>query len=150
MRIESMRHFLLLLIAVCSCTALVADDQPGVTITVTVTNIPGVKGDLLIGFYATEKSFTKEPLPQSPKIDLTSGDDVTAKISGVMPGTYAIAVVQDLNENGKLDRTVVGMPREPLGFSVISTIPRGKPKFDACAFEVGKKDLEMTIALVVK
>ena len=145
-----MKPFLLLVIAVFSSTALVADDQSGVTITVTVTNIPGAKGDLLVGFYDSEKSFTKEPLPQSPKTDLTSGNDVTAKISGVMPGKYAIAVVHDLNGNGKLDKTLIGMPKEPLAFSVIRTIPRGKPKFDACAFEVGKKDLEMTIALVVK
>ena len=145
-----MKHFLLLVIAVFSSTALVADDQPGVTITVTVTNISGARGDLLVGFYDTKKSFTKEPLPQSPKIDLTSGDDVTAKISGVIPGKYAIAVVHDLNGNGKLDKTVIGMPKEPLAFSVIRTIPRGKPKFDACAFEVGNEDLKMTIALLAK
>ena len=75
---------------------------------------------------------------------------MTVKISGVMPGKYAIAVVHDLNGNGKLDKTVIGMPKEPLAFSVIRTIPRGMPKFDACAFEVGKRDLEMTIALAVK
>jgi len=125
-------------------------NELGVTITVTVTNIPEAKGDLLVGLYNTEKSFTKDPMPVSPVIDLTSGEDVVAKISGVMPGVYAIAVVQDFNENGKLDKTIVGMPKEPLAFSVITEIPRGKPNFKACSFQVGEEDVEMTIALVLK
>lgn len=34
------------------------------------------------------------------------------------PGRYAIAVYQDKNKNGKLDKNFFGMPKEPYGFSV--------------------------------
>ena len=40
-----------------SCAAPLFADE-GVTVTVTVTNIPGVKGDLLIGLYPSAESFT--------------------------------------------------------------------------------------------
>ena len=122
----------------------------GVTVTVTVTNIPGAKGNLLVGLYDSEKNFLKKPYQNSPKIPVTGTGNVTATIPNVVPGTYAISVIQDLNGNGKLDRSLVGMPKEPLAFSVIKKIPRGKPKFSACSFQVGDEDVNMTISLVLE
>jgi uncharacterized protein (DUF2141 family) len=122
----------------------------GVTLTVTVTNVPGAKGNMLIGLYDSVESFTDTPLAESPKIAVTSVGDLVATIANVKPGTYAIAVIQDLNGNGKLDRNFIGMPKEPLAFSVIKEIPKGKPDFVACSFEVKDEDLAMTIPLTVK
>jgi uncharacterized protein (DUF2141 family) len=119
-------------------------------LTVTVTNIPGAKGNLLIGLYDSEASFTDEPLAISPKIPVTSSDDVNTTIEGLKPGTYAIAVIQDLNGNGELDRNFLGMPKEPLAFSVITEIPKGKPDFTACSFKIVDADIAMTIPLVLK
>tara|TARA_R110002096_G_scaffold23303_2_gene74231 strand:+ start:1164 stop:1604 length:441 start_codon:yes stop_codon:yes gene_type:complete len=124
--------------------------EPGITISVTVTNIPGAKGELLVGLYDSDENFTKKPLAQSTVAELTSQDDVTVEIENVLPGTYAIAVIQDLNENGKLDKSILGMPKEPLAFSVIKEISRGKPKFTACSFDVGDEPIEMTISMVVE
>lgn len=124
--------------------------QEGVTLTVTVTNIPGAKGNLLVGLYNSEKTFLKKPVRNSPKIPVTAEEDVTTTIEGVTPGTYAISVIQDLNGNGKLDKNLVGMPKEPLAFSVIKKIPRGRPTFEACSFEVGEDDISMTISLVTE
>jgi len=122
----------------------------GFSLTITVTNIPGAKGNLLIGLYDSAASFTDEPLPSSPKIAVTSTDDVNATIENLKPGTYAVAVIQDLNGNGELDRNFLGMPKEPLAFSVITEIPKGKPEFSACAFEIKDADVALTIPLVLK
>lgn len=35
----------------------------------------------------------------------------------VAPGAYAVAAYQDVNGNGRLDRTALGLPLEPYGFS---------------------------------
>lgn len=119
-------------------------------LTVTVTNLPGARGNLLIGLYDSEVSFTDEPLAISPKIPLTSGDDVNTTIEGLRPGTYAIAVIQDLNGNGELDRNFLGLPKEPLAFSVIREIPKGKPDFKDCAFKIVDADVVLTIPLVLE
>lgn len=126
------------------------DDSATRSLTVTVTNIPGAKGELLVGIYDTAESFTGKPLPASPKLPVTSTSNITTTISGLKPGTYAIAVIQDLNGNGELDRNILGMPVEPLAFSVIGEIPRGKPKFDACSFEIRDADVALTLPLVLK
>ena len=117
---------------------------------VTVTNIPGAKGNLLVGLYDSSRSFLRRPHPNSPKIRVTSRSSITATIRDVEPGTYAVSVIQDLNGNGRLDKSTFGMPTEPLAFSVIRKIPRGKPRFDACAFEVRNRDVRMTIPLVLE
>ncbi|MEM7602102.1 MAG: DUF2141 domain-containing protein [Verrucomicrobiota bacterium] len=138
-----------LFLAVFIPTILIGDED-GVNINITISNIPGVKGNLLVGLFDDESDFTKNPLPNSPKVAVTTTEPVAVTIPNVPPGRYAISVIQDLNENGKLDKSLVGMPKEPLAFSVIKVIPRGKPKFDSCAFTVGDGDVELTISLVTK
>ncbi|MEM6279101.1 MAG: DUF2141 domain-containing protein [Verrucomicrobiota bacterium] len=136
-----------LLVAVWPC---ILSAQEGVNVNVTVTNIPGAKGTLLIGLFDSSGSFTKRPMKNSPKVQVTSTSPVTVTIPNVPPGTYAVSVVQDLNGNGRLDKSVVGMPKEPLAFSRISKIPRGKPSFAACSFDVASSDVSMTIRLVTE
>ncbi len=125
-----------------------ADD--GADISVTVTNIPAAKGDLLIGLYNSATSFLVSPTEPSPKVPLKSTNPVSVRFVDVPPGTYAVAVIQDLNENGKLDKNFIGMPKEPLAFSVIEEIPKGKPKFSACSFEVAGENLSMVIPLTLE
>ncbi len=124
--------------------------EEGDALTVRVTDIPGVKGNLLVGLYETAESFTDSPMAESPKIELKTAEDQIVVFKDLKPGKYAIAVVQDLNKNGKLDRNFLGMPKEPLAFSVIKKIPKGKPKFEDCAFEIRDEPVAMVIALVTK
>ncbi len=139
-----------LAIAAILLAAAFAPAQETYTLTVTVTNIPASKGQLLVGVFDNAGSFTSRPLPQSPKIPVRSQSPVTARISGLKPGVYAVAVVHDLNGNGVLDRSPLGIPREPIGFSRIKRIPRGKPSFSACSFEIADRDVSMRIPLTVE
>lgn len=49
----------------------------------------------------------------------------------------AIAVFHDANSNGRLDKGLLGIPREGFGFSANPQIWRGAPKFDDCLVIVG-------------
>ena len=51
---------------------------------------------------------------------------------------YALAVYQDLNENGKLDRKKFGIPAEPFAFSNNALRRFGPPYFEQAKFSVGK------------
>jgi len=46
-----------------------------------------------------------------------SKKEITVKIPNLKPGEYAIAIIQDLNKNKKLDRNILKIPTEPYGFS---------------------------------
>jgi uncharacterized protein (DUF2141 family) len=64
----------------------------------------------------------------------------------VPPGTYAVAVFQDVNGNGRLDRTPLGLPLEPYGFSNDAGRLR-RPNFPAAAVEVGESDVQVGVRL---
>ena len=51
----------------------------------------------------------------------------------ILPGTYAIGVYIDENDNEKLDTNFLGMPKEQYGFSN-NARAFGIPKFEAASF----------------
>ncbi|GFO57237.1 hypothetical protein GMSM_42440 [Geomonas sp. Red276] len=63
------------------------------------------------------------------------------------PGKYALAVVHDENMNGKLDTTLLGIPKEGYGFSNDAKGVIGAPSFSAASFPYDGRDLELTIRL---
>lgn len=83
----------------------------------------------------------------------TFGQTIPARSDGLLftftevpPGTYAVAVFQDLNGNGRLDRTPLGLPLEPYGFS--NDAGRlGRPSFAAASIQVAYQDLRISVRL---
>ena len=62
---------------------------------------------------------------------------VVVSIPDVPVGTYAAQGFHDENDNGRLDRNILGLPKEAMGFSNDAPMRMGPPKFDMAAFEVG-------------
>jgi len=69
----------------------------------------------------------------------------TVTVPNVPPGTWAVLAYQDENDNGKLDRNLLGIPSENYGFSRDAVGRFGPPKFEAAAIEVGN---ETTVAAI--
>ncbi|MFQ5624920.1 MAG: DUF2141 domain-containing protein, partial [Paracoccaceae bacterium] len=68
--------------------------------------------------------------------------------SDLKPGTYAIAVYHDENENRELDRGFLGIPLEGFGFSNDSFIGFGAPDFADAAVTVPGKGTRITIHMI--
>ena len=64
------------------------------------------------------------------------------------PGTYAASLYEDSNGNHKLDRNLIGIPKEPVGVSGNPSRRFGPPRFGECSFPLGSTGLTITIALV--
>lgn len=81
------------------------------------------------------------------------GDDAPASagraqftFQDVAPGTYAVAAYQDSNGDGRLDRTGLGLPLEPYGFS--GTVSRrGRPDFNEAAFALREPGTALRVRL---
>lgn len=65
----------------------------------------------------------------------------------VEPGTWALAVLHDENANGRLDTTLLGVPKEGIGASREATRRLGEPRFDDARFEAGAEDLHLRVAM---
>jgi uncharacterized protein (DUF2141 family) len=113
-------------------------------LTVTVTGITPVKGDLYLALHIRPQYFN---IPDSAflkaklKIDASSE---TYIFENVPTGKYALAVYQDENLNGKLDANELGLPKE--GYALSGKPGPGKPKFDEAAFTIsGNQTLDLTM-----
>jgi outer membrane protein len=56
-------------------------------------------------------------------------------LTGVPPGTYALVVHHDENDNGQFDKNLIGIPVEPIAISR-GYRPKGPPIFAPAAFEL--------------
>jgi uncharacterized protein (DUF2141 family) len=61
-------------------------------------------------------------------------------------GTYAIAAFQDLDGSGRLERTPLGLPTKPYGFSN-GAGRRGRPDFAAAAFALDEPGAVVRVRL---
>jgi uncharacterized protein (DUF2141 family) len=59
-------------------------------------------------------------------------------VKGIPAGTWAVLAYQDENGNGELDRNLIGIPKEPYGFSRDARSKFGPPGFEDAAIEVGE------------
>ena len=66
--------------------------------------------------------------------------------SDVPPGTYAVAAFQDVDGDGRLGRTGLGLPTEPYGFSN-GAGRRGRPDFAAAAFRLPEPGTALRVRL---
>lgn len=78
-----------------------------------------------------------------------AGDKTTVELQ-LPVGRYAIAVIHDENSNHKLDRNMVGIPKEGFGFANNPKVNLSAPSFDKAAIQVTCPVTETTIHLIYK
>ena len=78
-----------------------------------------------------------------------TGNKTTVELQ-LPPGRYGIAVIHDENSNHKLDRNMIGWPKEGFGFANNPKVGLSAPSFDKAAIQVGCPIAETTIHLIYK
>lgn len=98
-----------------------------------VDNIKDIKGSLIISVYNQEKSFdANENYISRQKINVDK-NTLTIAFGDLPAGNYAIKCYQDVNNNGKIDLSGMGIPEEPFGSSGKSTF-FGPPSYSDAMF----------------
>lgn len=114
-----------------------AAQAPAETLTVTVTGLRGGKGSLFMTVWNDEGRFLGDVSQAAARRKVpVSGPEMTVVVEGLPRGVYAVTAFQDENGNGELDRSFIGLPREPVGASNDARGKMGPPKFKAAAFEL--------------
>ncbi|MEA5516029.1 DUF2141 domain-containing protein [Nodularia sp. UHCC 0506] len=111
--------------------------EPTATLTVVVKGISSQKGEICMGIYSRAKGFpmSTEDVLKSACVQ-PQGNTLTHIFSGLKPGTYAVAVVDDQNGDRKLNKDFIGIPKEGFGLSRNPTvsIATGTPSFYDASF----------------
>ncbi len=105
------------------------------TVSVRIANINAAKGSVRLAVFTTAEDFKEnENAVFGRVIPLSSRGDVSLDIPLEEGKTHGIALFHDLNDNGKLDKTLVGIPKEPYAFSNNPKAKWEKPSFSDISF----------------
>lgn len=105
------------------------------SLNITIANLKSDKGKCLIYLYKSEEGFPDKPQAAFKKIvnEIKSGKSYT-QINDIPHGVYAVAVVHDENDNGKMETNFIGIPKEGIGVSNNVKGSFGPPKFKDAKF----------------
>ena len=115
------------------------------TVQVVVDGVRDARGHVRIGV-CTKPEFLGETCRYHALVTARPGS-VTARIGDIVPGTYAVAVYQDIDDSGRLKRNFFGLPREDVGFSRDPPLGSGPPGFDASAISIGEAGGRIVVRL---
>ncbi len=130
----------------CALSALIAGGAPAeptkkapkseATLIVEVTNLRNEKGRVAVAVFDSEDAFPDQERALQGKLVKIKGSRAKVTFKSLKPGTYAVAVLHDENENDEMDFNFLGMPLEGYGFSNDASAMFGPPSFDAAAFRL--------------
>jgi uncharacterized protein (DUF2141 family) len=133
----------------CLAAAAAAQQAP-CTLTVQVDGFRNQKGTLGVRVFKTSDGWPE----QDGKALFDSGFPIAGKERSLHvslpPGRYAVAVLHDENSNHKMDRNLLGIPKEGFGFSDNPKVWLSAPPFDAAAFDLACPATDVRIHLIYK
>jgi uncharacterized protein (DUF2141 family) len=109
----------------------------GHALTVTVTDAKTQDGQLLIALFTKEEGFPAD-VSKAVKTATVAIDKPSHTFEKLPAGKYVVVVVHDRNKNGKVDKSLLGPPKEPIGLSNHPKIspPNHMPNFEKAKVEV--------------
>ena len=133
-----------LLALAATTTAIAAHAAEPACIQVEVQNLRPQEGTLMIAAYTDPADYKARKSSTSLQVRAGASTTQTVQLCGLSGEMVALSMYQDLNGNGKLDTSVLGMPTEPWGAS-------GKPPaMSAPTWETTQVPLAAGSTIVVK
>lgn len=134
--------------AAVAMVALAGTAQAG-TLTLDVTGVAAGKGPVVVALYDSGKDFLRKPTRTLtiPTPAAANAGVTKLQLADLPPGDYAVALYQDLNNNGKMDTNLFGIPSEPTGISNNAVGKYGPPAYEDAHFTMPADDKSLAIAL---
>ena len=117
-------------------------DEKG-NLSLTLTNIPDNKGKLMIGVSDQDGFLDKAVTGKS--VDAKGKNEITVTFKDLDYGQYAISVLHDKNENGKMDFNQQGMPQEDWAMSGTNP-PDQQPQWELAKFSFDQSDQKIKLS----
>ena len=105
--------------------------------------ISEIKGNLGILLFNSEDGYpeTSKKALRSYTIKVES-ESMTIELGEFTAGEYAVTLMQDKNMNGIMDKNMIGIPKEPFGFTKLQSVPFGAPSFEETSIILAKSKTE--------
>ena len=128
--------------------APLCQETPGeVRLDLVVTDVASSQGNVTVVVYDKPGTFLKRG-GRLFKVRLPIASGMAQACLGLpRPGTYAVAVYHDADDDGKFGRNWIGLPSEGWGFSTNPPRSYGVPTFTQVAFTTGADGSRQTIQM---
>ncbi len=131
-----------------SDTSTATDTSNEINLSIHVSLLKAIPSTLNISIYGIHNDFPSTNDQLKTFTFKVNSSTYTAVLKGIKYGTYAIAMYQDENNSGQINKNMLGIPTERYGFSQ-NYIPKVKaPNFDNCKFEFNEKSTSINIAMI--
>lgn len=137
-----------LFVIMCSFVPFNANSQHSIekaTLNLKVKNISHERGAIFIAVYDKKELYMKERFYED-RVGVHSREDIDVKLKLPL-GEYAVSIFHDVNNDNDLNTNLLGIPKEPYGFSNNSRSAFGPPDFEAATFDFKNDGYEMEIIL---
>jgi uncharacterized protein (DUF2141 family) len=102
---------------------------------VVVKGLRSAEGQLVLSLFSSAESFPDGIGPTVQKRSVVLAETSAEILFQNLPyGIYAISVLHDTNQNGKMEKTWMGHPKEGFGFSGRPEYKFGPPRFSEASF----------------
>lgn len=119
------------------------------TLRVTATNVTSDAGSLVVWVYDNADAWLGDGWRTRKVVKVAgsrTGESITVEL-GLPAGEYALSVFHDVDDDGKLERNFIGLPKEPAGLSNNLRPKFGPPRWKDAKFAVGDGLTVQEIAL---
>lgn len=130
--------YFILILGLVSFTSELQSESTGYDLTVTVTNIQNSKGKISFGLFRKQDSFPIKGKQFKGVFIETTKSKTKYTFQNLEKDAYAVAVYHDENNNGILDKNLVGAPTEAYGFSRNARAMFSAPSFDDAKIELNE------------
>ncbi|HEU4788990.1 MAG TPA: DUF2141 domain-containing protein [Flavobacterium sp.] len=107
-----------------------------VNLTVSVSGLKSDTGVLKVGLYNSDGTFLKSTY-KSITSEIKNNSAIVTFV-GIPKGEYGISTYQDENNNGKLDKNIMGIPSEDFACSNNAKGFMGPPAYEDAKFNINK------------
>ena len=121
----------------------IGQSTQAINLTLKITHIESEEGQVAVALYRSEKDFMKTQF-QGKLVTATKGT-LEIIFENLPPGEYAISILHDANQNGKMDTNLIGIPKEGYGFSNNAIGVIGPPTFAKAKFQLSQKTISITM-----
>jgi len=117
------------------------------SLSVKVDNIQSDNGYIYVSLYSNDQGFPIETSKATKTLKTKAKKGfVIVQFKDKKTGNYAVSVYHDVNSNGKLETSIIGIPKEPIGVSNNAKGFMGPPTFKDCSFSlIAAKTIEINL-----
>ncbi len=120
--------------------------QEKIPVSIEFSGIKTEKGTLRMGLFKSKDAFEKEKPFEFFVVEKTGFKNGSLTQSFQFPkGEYAISVWDDANDNGKMDKTIVGIPKEGYGFGDYIHKSFSKPNYDDFKMKISNTNQKVQV-----